>query len=304
MLSTRYTIVIADRQSGVVRRFTIGLRPALTTVFTTLALPILIGLGARWSATAEIDRLRAGTTDLQVENASFRAATGELTTQIGSLETVIAELSERSTIDPQTRAAIEKLPALVKARALGGSFEALSPLPKQSLSIPSPEDTFGVLRDLLVNLEGRLQIARTDVERRGALADATPSIWPAVGWLTSGFGNRLDPFNGGRQFHFGLDIAADRGQPVYATADGTVESAARNGDYGNLVVVNHEFGLQTRYAHLSGYAVREGDSVKRGDLVGYVGATGRSTSTHLHYEVWVNGRPINPLNLLASRPTE
>jgi murein DD-endopeptidase MepM/ murein hydrolase activator NlpD len=302
MSSRRYTVVIADRTSGVIRRFTFSLRPTAITIVTLLALPILIGLGARWSATTEIDRLRAGTSDLLLENASFRAATGELTTQITSLERAITELSERSELDPNTMQAVEHLPALVRHRATGGRGDA-DTRALLLAAMTAPGDTFGVLRDLLGNLESRLQVVRGNVEKREALAQATPSIWPALGWITSGFGWRKDPFHGRPAPHLGLDISADRGKPVYAAADGRVTTVGRQGDYGNLVVLDHDFGLETRYAHLSKFAVREGGRVERGAVIGYVGSTGRATSSHLHYEVWHNGRPVNPLGLLVSRPS-
>jgi murein DD-endopeptidase MepM/ murein hydrolase activator NlpD len=165
----------------------------------------------------------------------------------------------------------------------------------------SPEDTFGLLRDLLAGLESRLRLVRSDVDRRNALAAATPSIWPAHGWLSSTMGMRTDPFTGERDYHQGLDIAADRGAPVYATADGTVRQASYQGAYGNLVVIDHGFGLETRYGHLSAFEVKDGDVVKRGDLIGLVGATGRATSPHLHYEVRVNGRVLNPLQMLLGQ---
>ncbi len=144
---------------------------------------------------------------------------------------------------------------------------------------------------------------RRDVERREALANATPSIWPTHGGLTGFFGGRSDPFTGEPAYHQGIDISTEKGQPVYATADGVVDSAQYTGDYGNLVVVRHDFGLATRYGHLSKYHVVPGQSVKRGDVLGYVGSTGRSTGAHLHYEILVNGRLINPLQLLTQRAT-
>src|SRR4029079_9020746 len=137
-----------------------------------------------------------------------------------------------------------------------------------STSFVSPEDTFGVLRTLLQGLESRLRNVRKDVDARDALAAATPSIWPAQGWLTGTFGGRSDPFTGEPGFHQGLDISTEKGNPVYATADGTVESAGYSGDYGNLVVLQHEFGLSTRYGHMSRFNVRAGDTVKRGDVIG------------------------------------
>ena len=164
----------------------------------------------------------------------------------------------------------------------------------------TPEDTFGVLRNLLQALESRLRNVRTDVERQEALAGATPSIWPTHGWLTGTSAAARDPFTGEPAFHQGLDISTEKGQPVYATADGTVESAAYTGDYGNLIVVKHDFGLSTRYGHLSRFNVKPGQQVKRGDVIGYVGSTGRSTGAHLHYEILANGKLINPLQLLTA----
>jgi len=299
----RYTVVIADRSTGVVRRLTVGVGPTIATGAVAFMIPVLIGLGAKWSARWEIERLRAANSQLQIENGSYRAATGELTSQIQSLEDVIEDLGHRASLDPTAARAVQKLPAVVKSRATGGgppSNALFSDLIGGSLS--SPEDTFGVLRDLLRGLESRLRYVRHDVERREALAASTPSIWPAHGWLTGTFGGRSDPFTGEPGFHQGIDISLEKGSPVYATANGTIESAAYTGDYGNLIVVSHGFGLTTRYGHLSGFAVQPGQQVKRGDVIGYVGSTGRSTGAHLHYEIFVNGRLINPLRLLT-QPT-
>jgi murein DD-endopeptidase MepM/ murein hydrolase activator NlpD len=113
-------------------------------------------------------------------------------------------------------------------------------------------------------------------------------------------GNRSDPFTGEKDFHPGLDISADKGDPIYATADGKVTTAAMSGNYGNLVVIDHGYGIETRYGHMSAFKVRSGQDVKRGDLLGLVGATGRATSSHLHYEVRANGRILNPLQLLLN----
>ena len=114
-------------------------------------------------------------------------------------------------------------------------------------------------------------------------AAATPSIWPAQGWLSSTMGHRVDPVTGGDDFHAGLDIAGERGQPVYATAAGTVVHSGWATGYGNLITINHGFGLETRYGHLLDYKVKAGQKVGRGDIIGHVGNTGRSTGYPLHY---------------------
>ena len=301
LLSRRYSILVADRTTGAVRRFNLSLRPALATVAALFTLPVLIGLGARWSSSAELDHLRTATGLLRQENASFRTATGELTGQIAQLQDAIGALSEVAQLDPATRTALSTLPALVRNQAKGGSATADTRAIVAAAN-RSPEDAFGLLRTALGSLERHLSVTRADVLQRNEVAQATPSIWPAMGWLTSGFGSRSDPFTGRPDSHPGLDISGNTGDPVFATADGRVATAGRTGDYGNLVVVEHAFGLTTRYGHLSRIAVAAGAEVKRGAVIGYVGSTGRSTSSHLHYEVWANGRPVNPLKLLVGRP--
>ncbi len=301
MKPKRFTIVLADRTTGVVRRVTISLRPTLTAIAVLLSLPILIGLGARWSVLAEVSGLRATVASLRMQNESFRSMTAELTGQIESVQSAVSELSAKAPLDPDSARALAKLPQAVKTRALGGG-NTDTPLARAVLSptFASPEDTFGTLRELLNRLGSRLQVAQNDVGRRTALLNATPSIWPAHGALSATFGEREDPFNGGLAVHTGIDISTDKGQPVYATADGVVESAGWAGDYGNMIVVDHGFGLVTRYAHLAGFAAQPGERVERGRIIGFVGATGRATGPHLHYEILVNGQLTNPLRLLTS----
>jgi len=129
-----------------------------------------------------------------------------------------------------------------------------------------------------------------------AFADSsyTPSIWPVLGRITDGFGERLDPFSGEGAFHTGVDVGADYGAPVHVTADGMVLDAGQHSGYGRVVVVDHGFGLTTWYAHLSSYAVIAGTRVKRGEVIGYAGISGRSTGPHVHYEVRMNNAPVNP----------
>jgi len=126
-----------------------------------------------------------------------------------------------------------------------------------------------------------------------------PSIWPVEGRLVGGYGERTDPFSGEGAMHTGVDISAPTGTPVRATADGIVTTAAWSSGYGQLVVVDHGGGFQTYYAHLSRFAVVEGQEVRRGDVVGAVGSTGRVTAPHLHYEVRIGGAPVNPHTYLA-----
>ena len=133
-------------------------------------------------------------------------------------------------------------------------------------------------------------------------AIAVPSDKPVkTAAFTSGYGVRSDPFRGGAAMHAGIDLAGPHGTPIYATADGTVTNAGWNsGGYGNLIKVDHGRGIETRYGHLAQMLVRDGQPVKRGQLIGRMGSTGRSTGNHLHYEVRIDGRAVNPIPFMRS----
>ncbi len=298
MKSPRYTILIANRQTGTVRRLTVARRPALAVLAAVFTIPVLMGLGARWSARGEIQSLQVSNETLKIENDSYRGATGELTTQIASLQSAITQLGDQSQLDPATREAIANLPSVIKSRAMGGAASVDPSLARAAGS--SPTSAFGVLRDLLGVIDSRLQSVRTSVEHQQALAAATPSLFPVFGWLTSAYGGRNDPYTDGQhEFHPGLDLSADYGTPVHATANGTVDTAGWAGDYGNAILIQHGFGISTRYGHLSRIVVHAGQVVRRGDVIGYVGATGRATGPHLHYEVLINGKTVDPLGFLT-----
>jgi murein DD-endopeptidase MepM/ murein hydrolase activator NlpD len=302
-----YTLVVADNGSGVERKVRISLAPVLVALGAVVTLPVLIGLGAAWKAKSDVAGLYENQRALELENANFRQATAALSGQIESIQTAISALGSSSTLEPGLAKAMANLPAFVKAKAMGSGATARGPKSNPSYAatlaaLTNPDDTFGLVRTLLEGLESRLSLVKQSVERRDALATATPSIWPTHGWLTSPMGYRTDPVNGeSGDFHPGLDIAGDRGQPVYATAAGKVTFAERHGSYGNLIVIDHGYGLETRYGHLQAFTIGKGDQVKRGDVIGRVGATGRATGNHLHYEVLANGTLLNPLRLLTNQ---
>jgi murein DD-endopeptidase MepM/ murein hydrolase activator NlpD len=135
-------------------------------------------------------------------------------------------------------------------------------------------------------------------DSQGSLLASTPTIWPVRGWITSGFGQRISPFTGRLHMHEGLDICARTGTPVKATADGVVIYTGWKSDFGKLVTIDHGCGYRTRYGHLSKIYVKNGQRITRGETVGALGNTGRSTGPHLHYEVKVAGLPVNPKTYL------
>lgn len=145
------------------------------------------------------------------------------------------------------------------------------------------------------------KLDRIDGSAATAGAISIPSILPISTYtFTSAFGVRADPFRGSAAMHAGVDLSASYGTPIYATADGVVDRAEWFGGYGNMVEIDHGKGIATRYGHMSRLATRSGDRIKRGDLIGYVGSTGRSTGNHLHYEVRIDGHAVNPMPFLQS----
>jgi murein DD-endopeptidase MepM/ murein hydrolase activator NlpD len=167
--------------------------------------------------------------------------------------------------------------------------------------------------------EDRTSLLRREVERLGSVADArelsllelveqledkhrylasSPAIWPTKGWLTSRFGFRISPFTGRRQFHSGIDVAGRRGTDVVAAARGVVHFAGKRGPLGNVVIIDHGYGVRTHYGHNDEIFVKRGEEVGRGQRICSLGNTGRSTGPHLHYTVEVAGKPVNPLNYI------
>lgn len=147
------------------------------------------------------------------------------------------------------------------------------------------------------------------ITNRRSLFRSTPVGWPTEGRITSVFGYRFSPIlrseeGESGEFHSGIDIANSPDTPILATADGTIHSAGWYGGYGRMILINHDWGYSTLYGHTSKVLVHEGDVVKRGQMIAYMGTTGRSTGDHLHYEVWRHGRPVNPIRYLKPHPDE
>lgn len=233
---------------------------------------------------AQIERLREENQDLRQVNESFE-------TSIRDLQGMLADYEERTL----QLAIIAGLGTTSDGTEAGIGGDPFQPVGTDRYDLEVLESRLGSMSGTLDQVEDRL-------EERIRLISATPAIAPARGILTSGFGIRRDPITGGRAFHQGLDISAAPGQPVRAAADGLVVRAGRIGGLGRAVYLSHGFGLTTRYGHLSKLAVAAGAEVKRGDVIGYVGNTGRSTGYHLHYEVHQDGRAVDPLPFILDRP--
>jgi murein DD-endopeptidase MepM/ murein hydrolase activator NlpD len=234
---------------------------------------------------------------LKEENAQLRSQILLVQEKVAHIS---ATLDRVERFDAKLRTAVTQLQDPERNLAIGpvGSAESETTIPGPA---PAAQGNLQALPGRLSSLETEAtrqeqslrQLQEYFDDQRSLLA-STPSIWPTRGWVTSDFGTRIDPYTAERSMHQGLDIATPHGQPVYSPSDGTVVFAGIEAGYGNVLVIDHGYGVKTRYAHLSEIAVHLGDRVRRGEKVAAVGNTGRSTGPHLHYEVRVNGIPENP----------
>jgi len=169
---------------------------------------------------------------------------------------------------------------------------------RQAEALKEMSEELSQLKGAASRQEASLQMLIEYFEDKRSLHASTPSVWPVRGWVTSRYGARISPFSGISKLHEGIDIAAQTGTPVVASADGVVVKAAFSTGYGNMVEISHGYGIRTLYAHNSRLNVKAGQRVHRGDVIAYAGDSGSSTGPHLHYEVTVNGLPVNPAKYL------
>ena len=221
------------------------------------------------------------------------------------LDEITQEMSEMRELDQKLRTMVkfEDAEGDSDAVGVGGSDPALLD-PKRNLTAVSP-DLIRAMHRNLGDLDNEIEINKRDkielfkfLDEQKTILASTPSMWPARGWTSSRFGYRASPFTGKREFHKGIDISARTGSPVVASADGMVSFSGLDRGYGRTITIKHGYGLKTRYAHLKKILVKKGQFVKRGEIIGLVGNSGRSTGSHLHYEVHLNGVPVNPMKYI------
>jgi len=238
------------------------------------------------------------------ENSVLKEENAQLRSQILLVQEKVAHISATldrvERFDAKLRTAVTQLQDPERNLAIGpvGASEADAGIPGPA---PAAQSSLTALPGRVTSLESEaarqeqsLRELQEYFDDQRSLLASTPSIWPTHGWVTSDFGTRMDPYSAERRMHEGLDIATPHGQPVHTPSDGTVVFIGTEGGYGKVLVIDHGYGVKTRYGHLSEIYVRLGDRVARGAKVAAVGNTGRSTGPHLHYEVRVNGIPENP----------
>jgi murein DD-endopeptidase MepM/ murein hydrolase activator NlpD len=238
---------------------------------------------------AAFSRLREENKAIKVENQKYQILSSHLAEKIASLEITSMKVSVLSGLEsPDPKSGIG---------GVGGLTRGITS------SLPNKLNAYDLqaYQKTVSALETRYRDLQSYFDDKAIRIAFTPNIWPVKGYLTGGFGYRNDPLGGaGREYHYGIDISTPYGNKIIAPADGVVIFAGPREDYGNMVVIDHKFGTTTRYGHLSRSAVRVGQKISRGDIIGYIGLTGRTSGPHLHYEVRIHDRAVNPVPFLKN----
>jgi murein DD-endopeptidase MepM/ murein hydrolase activator NlpD len=286
-----YILFVARSEDGQLRKIPIPLNYLYVVLFSLVVGGLsLTGIASSYMRmllkVSHYNELRTQKDALTNRYSKLEEVAQERDAQVASLGSLASEVSTLYGLktDPILTAESSQESAVQRAQ-VSSSLDRLYALKTSALSGAT---TTGISLGLTRN------VTTADWLR----ANAAPNLWPVEGPITGSFGERIDPFNGEGAFHSGVDISSSYGQAVIAPADGIVDFADFLGGYGRAIVLSHGHGITTRYGHLASFAVASGQHVRRGDTIGYVGLSGRSTGPHLHYEVRINDTPVNPYKYL------
>jgi len=299
MQNNFYTFLIIPQKKGPPKKITVSRR----LVKNLLVLSAFVFIASIYFALdyASIKRDKAEILSLRELTENQKVEIDKMTEKIGQFEQKMADLQQfdekirllAQEMNKKTRIALKPSTRKNLAEVLGVG----GPIPEDEAQ-GAGVDRMNQHMDRLLEEAGYREESFRDLleflKKQKSILAYTPSIWPVRGWVTSEFGFRKSPFTGRREFHKGMDIAAKLGKEVVAPGDGIVASVDREHGMGNTVQISHTNGLATAYGHLLKCAVRKGQVIRKGDIIGYVGNSGRSTGSHLHYTVLLNGVPVNP----------
>ena len=280
MANEFYTLIIVPHAKARFRRLHVSVRltkwlAGIATAAVLTVSGILVHYVWITAEVYELRRLRSENRALRVKTEEYEQNAGQLRSKIDTLQGMVNKLGVMAGLDhslPDTRVG-----------GVGGAVSSESTAPTiDPIALHEMDRSVSALTARSARLE---EFYRD----QSVLLASTPSIWPVRGYLAAGFGNRLDPFTGQRDFHTGLDISTPVGTKVQAPADGVIVSCGQKGGYGNSIILDHGFGIVTRYGHLLSAAVKRGQVVDFRQDLGLVGSSGRSTGSHVHYEVLFNG---------------
>ena len=302
MASKKITIVILPEESAKVRQFKIPRSLFVCSFLFIIAAIMTITWGFRDYRTVkkEIPRLAK----LQKENKHQKI---QLITLAQRIDQISRRLIELKKFDNKLKVMVNLKPNDDGTQFLGiGGSDPTILNPDYTLEkahkklvrlMHQSVDNLDTEISLQTNEKGELSLF---LENQKSLLAHTPSLWPTKGWTSSGFGYRTSPFTNQKEFHRGLDVSNRMDTAILAPADGIVSSRTVDYGYGKMLSISHGYGLMSKYAHLSKFLVKKGQHVKRGDKIAQVGMTGRTTGPHLHYEVHLNGVPVNPLRYILN----
>ena len=310
MASKKITIVVVPEGPRKIRQIKIPRFCFFSFILVFLAGSLSLAWLARDYLLIKRDLPRL--TNLQEENTLQRQQITSLSGKVQAINQKMAELKEFDrkiramvSMDPSKGSGMEAAKEQQQFIGVGGSDSSLG-----GSNSPSEKGHKKLVRMMyrsLDNLDDDISVHKDEKEellqlldRRKSILACTPSVWPARGWVSSGFGYRISPFTGEKELHRGLDICGRKGSPIIAPADGVVTDVDTDPGYGKTVIINHGYGLNTMYAHLEKVYVKKGQAVKRHQEIAQVGDSGRTTGAHLHYEVHLKGVPVNPLRFILN----
>ncbi|EPR42444.1 Peptidase M23 [Desulfovibrio sp. X2] len=301
MLSKKYQVVIFRDGVGQCRKLRCSAWMVVALLFFVVALAA--GNVFLWQYYSQYSSLESNLLDSEKTVHEQKTQLLSLASKIKNIE---KDLGRIRTFDAKLRVMMNTDPNQPQAVAALGGPET-NTFSKNYLTLYRQELLARKMHSYLHQLstdtrleEVRQQELMQDIRKNRESLASTPSIWPVEGWITSPFGYRTSPFTGTREFHKGLDISCPMGSPIYAPAKGKVAFAGRDSGYGLSITLEHGAGLSTKYGHLHRLAIKPGQTVSRGELIGYAGTSGRSTGPHLHYEVRLNGVPVNPMRYILN----
>jgi murein DD-endopeptidase MepM/ murein hydrolase activator NlpD len=281
------TIIIVPHAHGKV--FKLQISPTILRFLVIVGVAIAILSVVSIAASGTFLHQRAIYRALQSENKQLKKTNQRLSETVAQVQVRLTQFEQRTK-------------ALAIAAGVSDLFSGTAPAGPVGVGSGGPLDTLSAAPETLVRRQEQLDQQLGKVERKlsdeALMLAHTPVVAPVVGVITDGFGPRLDPVTRRPAFHEGLDISVSIGTVVTAPADGVVVFASRDSGYGRMIKINHGYGYTTIYGHLEKFLVKEGATVTRGEPIGKVGMSGRTTGPHLHYEVWKDGEKQNPLHYI------
>lgn len=296
MALKKITIVLLPDGLNSVRQFKIP--KLLIRVFFLFCLCALTLLSYAFSDYSRLKKEVPHNLQLKRENNLHKA---QLAAMADKLDKINSKMIELKKFDDKLKVMVDLEPGEDNAQFLGIGGSDPSLMNSEYSIEKAHKKLVRLMHQSMDNLKTEISIQTQEkaellkfLESQKSMFACTPSIWPARGWVSSRFGYRVSPFTSEKEFHSGLDVSARKGSSIIAPADGVVSSTGSNYGFGNIITINHGYGLKTKYAHLSKILVKKGQTIKRGQKIATMGNTGRTTGPHLHYEVHLKGVPVNP----------